>query len=199
MKLHVNLWMIVVLMLNVISLAIVVRFRVRECKFGVLIWTPLQKNAVSVLIQGEGCHPNDALVVIALEAQTGDSYLTGRLSRSPDMVGWDGRHWDDEWGGMWGWWALSWWRVTRHTARISIVHSVLWIFFRYEFWCAVVNWLLFGCYLERHNVVYDVIIGFVDLCCMKHVMCTFMIIHGDHFLWDCMLWWIIHPGVWTSI
>lgn len=47
----------------------------------------ITENAVSVLVQGDGCHPEDALVVIDLETLTGVSYLMGRLSWSPSVFG----------------------------------------------------------------------------------------------------------------
>lgn len=52
------------------------------------------------LLQGDKYHPNDVLVVMALEGLTGISCMTGTLSWSSSIVVWDERHRDDVWGDM---------------------------------------------------------------------------------------------------
>lgn len=53
-----------------------------------------KKYNFCLLVQGDGRHHNDTLVVIVLEALTSVNYLMGRSSWSPCRVGWDGCHWD---------------------------------------------------------------------------------------------------------
>lgn len=51
-----------------------------------------EENAGYVLVQGNGRHPNDLLVIIALEALMDVNFLTGRPSWYPGLVGQDDCH-----------------------------------------------------------------------------------------------------------
>ena len=61
-------------------------------KMQILFWFC---NADFVLVLSDRHHPNDAPIVIILEALTEVSCLTDKPPWSPSMVGLDNRHWDD--------------------------------------------------------------------------------------------------------
>lgn len=127
MKLHVNWLIIDAWMLYNILHTVVVQFGVRERKIRVLIWTPMQKTQILLLVQGDGRHPNDTLVFIALEALIDVNCLTGRPSWSPGRSGWDGRQWRVRWRV--GRWASPWRWVTCHAAKMRVIRSIEWNYF----------------------------------------------------------------------
>lgn len=86
-KLHINWWIINVWRLDIFSLVVAGRFGVNGWKIGVLFLTLLQKIQFLLLVKGDGSHPNDALVVIVLEALMGVSFLRSSSSLSPVMFG----------------------------------------------------------------------------------------------------------------
>ena len=75
-----------VLILNVIFPNVTFQFRGWEEKIRVLIWTSMEKIQRLFLLQGDGHHLNEALVLMCYEALTGVSCLTGRPSWSSNTM-----------------------------------------------------------------------------------------------------------------
>lgn len=65
---------------------------------------------------------------------------------------------------------VTWWRVTRHTARMSVIRSVAWNCFFSDFWCVIVFRLLFIHWLGEFDVVYYVVVELILLCCIDNVV-----------------------------
>lgn len=155
---RVNWWINDSLLLDIIFLIVAIRFGIWEVKNWVLNWTSWPKCNIRVLLQGDERHPRDDQLVMALEALTGVNYLVGRPSWSIDVILRGEHHGDDMsvWRGQWR--ASPGWRVTRPTARMSVVRSVAYNWMLVPIF-DVVMWL--GYYLDT---VLRYLMLFIMLC-----------------------------------
>lgn len=106
---------------------------------------PLLKLYFCLLVQGEGCQPDDWLLVIHPKQLMVVSVMTRRSPWSTFLSSQAGSHYDDGLEILTGWHASPRWRVTRHAVRRCVIVpvDVVWVVGS-DIQCGFVVWMING-------------------------------------------------------